>query len=457
MKPMKPYPVLLSMLLGLSGCGSLLHSDYQRPQLDVPQQWQHQASTSATATNNWWAAFDDQQLARLIEQALERNNDLGKALLSVRRAQLSAGLQQDALWPQWGASASSSNSRQLRNSPASSHDYSVSTQVSWELDLWDRLGKARDAAELEALATEEDYSATELSLVSTVATLYWQLAYLEQRLALSRNSIADSEQTLAIVQARYQAGEASNLELAEARQSLESLRATDAGLRQQLTEQRTALNILYDGQPPEDMQPITALSQATLPEVDAGLPASLLGRRPDLRAAELRLRSSLATVDATRASYYPSFTLTGSLGSASSSLGNVLQNPVAALGSGLVLPFLQWNQMQLNVDIARTDYQSAVIDFRQTLYEALGDVNDSLAARQHYAEQQVSRENALQAANEAERIYRIRYQSGAVDLQSWLQAQETRRSAEITWLENRRDQLLNYVTLCQALGGTPAH
>src|SRR5690606_18529816 len=179
----------------------------------------------------------------------------------------------------------------------------------------------------------------------------------------------------------------------------------------------------------------------------AGLPASLLARRPDLRAAELRLRSTLKSKDATRASYYPDLSLTGTLGYSSAALGSLLQNPLGTLGAGVSLPFLQYRQMQLDIDLAETDYQIAAVGFRQSLYEALVEVENNLAGRRHFAEQAGMRERALEAAREAERIYRIRYQAGAVPLQSWLTTQESRRNAEISLAENRLNQLLNHISL----------
>ncbi|QLF92551.1 efflux transporter outer membrane subunit [Pseudomonas sp. ABC1] len=450
---MHKFPVIALLALAVSGC-SILRSDYQRPELTIPATWNETAEQSAVASGeDWWRAFQDQRLDSLVEQALSRNNTLGSALLKVRRAQLQAGLARDALFPQLSSGFDAGKSRNLRGDSTTTHSYSFNSSVSWELDLWQRLASAEDAAQLEALASEGDYQAARLTLVGTLGNLYWQVAYLNERIAFSQQSVEDGERTLALVQVQYDSGKASTLELAEARQSLETLRASHQSLLQQRVEQRNALAVLFDGAIPAELDDIQGLQQAILPSVAAGLPASLLGRRPDLQAAELRLRGSLATVDATRADYYPGISLTGALGFASSSLGNVLQNPVATLGSGLTLPFLQWNRMQLNVDIAKVDYQVAAIDFRQTLYEALADVENNLAGRRHYAEQQAMRERALEAANEAERIYRVRYEAGAIDLQSWLSAQETRRNAQITLLENKRDQLLNHIALCQALGG----
>ncbi|WP_207401576.1 efflux transporter outer membrane subunit [Phytopseudomonas dryadis] len=443
----------LVLALALGGCGSLLSTPYERPALDIPANWQQAGGRQALDGQPWWKAFGDAELDRLIDEALARNNDIGTALLNVRRAQLLAGLSRDDQLPQLSSSFNADRTRALRGEGSTAHSYSLTGSVSWQADLWNRLGSATDAAELEALASEQDYVATRLSLAGTVASLYWQIGYLNERIAASAASIDYARQTLALVQVQYDAGQASALELAEARQSLETQQASEVDLRQQRVEQRNALAVLFDGAAPLTLVEPQSLAGTTLPQVRADLPAGLLAQRPDLRAAELRLRSTLKNVDATRASYYPDLSLTGTLGYSSDALGNLLSNPVGALGAGLVLPFLQWNQMKLNVAVSRTDYELAVTDFRQSLYQALVDVENGLAGRLHYAQQEGMRSRALEAATEAERIYRIRYESGAVELQSWLTAQDNRRTAQITLSENRLNQLLNAVTLYQALGG----
>lgn len=445
----------LTVALALGGCGSLIERDYQRPPLDVPSDWQQVAQAGQARQADWWQAFADPELNRLVELALQRNNSLGTALLNMRKAYLQEGLAREARWPQWSASGTGERSRELVGGASTAHSYGLSTSASWQADLWNQLGSSVDAAQLEAQASEQDYAAARLSLIGSVASLYWQIAYLNERLALSASSIEYARQTLALVQAQYAAGQASSLELAEADQSLQSQLASDVELRQQQVEQRNALAILFDSARLPPMQELPGLTSSRVPSVDAGLPAELLGRRPDLQAAELRLRSQLKSVDATRASYYPDLSLTGTLGYSSAALGSLLQNPLATLGAGVSLPFLQYRQMQLDIDVSETEYELAVVDFRQTLYEALSDVENNLAARRHYAQQQAMREQALASAREAERIYRVRYQAGAETLQSWLAAQETRRSAEVSLAENRLNQMLNYIDLCQALGGAP--
>lgn len=445
---------VLVLSLTLAGCGAL-NSHYTPPAVTTAQSWAEGGQGTAVVAPDWWKAFDDPTLDALVAEALKRNNDLAVAAIRVSQARARAGLARDAERPQLGASADASTSRTLSSPRETGRSASVTGSVSWEIDLWNKLGSATDAATFEAAATEEDRQAAALSLVGTVAELYWTIAYLNERVALSEQSIAYAERTLSLIESQVQAGGASELERAEARRSLEVQRASHFSLVQQRIENRNALAVLFDG-PPESVKPERlSLPVAAPPEVAAGLPAALLARRPDLRAAELRLRSSLATVDETRLSYYPGFNLTGTLGSSSDALIEVLRNPIATLGIGLTLPFLQWNQMELDIAVARGDYEAAVIDFRQTLYEALSDVENTLAARRNDTGEVAARIRALDAARQAETIYETRYRAGAVALQSWLDAQENRRSAEASLSESRLNLLLDHIALCQALGGNP--
>ncbi|OZI77794.1 efflux transporter outer membrane subunit [Bordetella genomosp. 12] len=448
---MKPVLILASLLL--AGC---IHTPYERPEVQTPARWQQGQPTSPRAPapgGPWWRNFQDPVLDTLVEQALARNNDLAVAALTVRRAQLQAGLAQSDLYPTASGTGSFNRSRNLDGARASARATNVELAASWELDLWGKLARARDAAQWQALATEEDRQAAALSLVGTTAELYWQTAYLNQRLASSRESIAYARRTLELVQAQYGAGGASGLEVAEARQTLASQEAAHTDLLQQRVEAINGLTILFDGPPDRIVADPQRLPQGPLPGVDAGLPADLLARRPDLRAAEARLRGALASTDATRASFYPPMTLTGSVGSASDSLGHLLANPVATLGAGLALPFLNWNQMRLNIRIAETDYEILVAQFRQALYQAMSDVENALSARSQLADRARLLQASLDAAREVERLYETRWRAGAVALRIWLDAQEKRRAAEVAVDENRLQQLRNQVQIYQALGG----
>lgn len=447
-KPTLRCSLVLSVLL--CGCASL-QTPYTAPATPVPTQWQYGTASNSTSNGAWWTRFNDPVLDQLVNQALLRNNNLAAATIRVRQAQLQAGLADNR--PRFSGNLSTGASRMLSGPAATARSSGANLGASYEVDLWNKLGSQRDVALWEARATEQDRAATALALVGTTAQLYWQLGYLNQRLSANLQNIATAEKTLQLVQAQASAGAVSGLELAEARQSLLNLQASHTSLQQQAVAASTALALLFDtapGTPPAQPQ---TLPTSALPDVAAGLPAELLGRRPDLRAAELRLRESHATIAATRASYYPALTLTGALGTSSASLLNLLQNPVASLGLGIALPFLNQKEMDLNVQIAQAQSDAVVVNFRQTLYTALGDVDNALSERQQLRQQAEWLAQALQAAAQAERLYEVRYRAGAVALRPWLDAQTSRRSAEIALAENRLNQFTNHVALVQALGG----
>jgi len=267
--------------------------------------------------------------------------------------------------------------------------------------------------------------------------------------------MAYAEKTLNLVKVQHETGAVSGLERAQAEQDLQTLKAIEADLARQRTEVRNAFAILFDAPPGTMGADPPTLPSGEIPLVSAGLPADLLLRRPDLKAAELRLRKSLSTVNATRASFLPTITLTGTLGTSSVSLKDLLQNPLVTLGTGIVLPFLDWQTMENNVAVSKAEYEEAIVSFRQTVYQSFSDVENALSARTHYEEQRVSYVTALDNAQKTEGIYDVRYRTGYAALQDWLNAQEKRRAAESSLLQTRFNQWTNYVTLCLALGGAP--
>ncbi|HET6421792.1 MAG TPA: efflux transporter outer membrane subunit [Geobacteraceae bacterium] len=446
--------LLLAATLLLGGCGGLLRSTYSRPEVSIPSRWQEAKVTGTVVAtrDRWWRDFNDPTLSELIERALRSNNDLAAAAIRVRRAQLTARLTDTNLTPSVSVRADGSISSDLKNH-VTTRSSGVTGTVSYEADLWGKLARARDAGHWEAEATESDRQSTALALVGTVAANYWQIAYLNERIATVEASIAYAEKILELVEVKYRAGSVSSLDKVQARQTVASQKAQLTELLQQRTEARNALAILFDQAPENKMPELQRLPYGELPAVNTGLPASLLAQRPDLRAAEKRLREYLANVDSTRASYYPTFTLTGTLGTGSNSLVEFLKNPYAALGAALTLPFIQLNTMKLNVEISKTEYEEAVVNFRQTLYSALSDVENALSARTYYAEESKQLEESLALARKAEQLVEVRYHAGSTALQSWLDAQERRRDAEMALSVVRLSQLKNCMSLYQALGG----
>lgn len=446
-----------ALATGLAGCAST-STAYTAPEVRQPATWQQArgGALKAEPLSPWWTTMGDPVLVKLIDEALARNNNLAKAAITVRRAQLTAGQAASNQLPTLSLSGSATAARQLDGGSGTTRTGTLTGSVSWEADLWGRLASLRQAADWEAQATEEDRRATALALVGTTANLYWQVAYLNQRVLASQQSIDYARRTLDLVQIQFKAGAASGLDVAQAQQTLAAQEASHTQWLQQRVVARNALAVLFDGPPGVALDESRALPEGSLPDVPAGLPASLLTRRPDLRAAELRLRGQVATVDATRTSYYPKLTLTGSVGGSSTALSKVLSDPIGTLGAGLVLPFVQYRDMDRQVAIAQADVDSAVRGYRQSWYEALSEVENALSSRVQYEDQGLKLAQALEAARLAEKLSEARYRGGAVALKVWLDAQEARRTAENNLAQNRLNRLAALVTLYQSLGGGTA-
>lgn len=442
--------IAASMLLG--GCGSLtMQTPWQAPQVTLPGKWSATADSSVAESEAWWQKFGDSQLNSLIDHALRVNNDLAAATIRVRQAQLRADLVGTNRNPSVSAGANTSVSHTF-DPRGDTRSSGTSASLSYEVDLWGKLASERDAAHWAAQATSSDCRAFALSTIGTVTRLYWQVAYLNQQLALNAADVEYAEKTVALTKARHTAGAVSALNTAQAELDLANQQAYRTQLVQQRVETRNALAILLNQPPESDVVDPARLSDAPVPGVAAGIPASILANRPDLYAAELRLRESLANVDVTRASFYPTFSLTGTLGTSSSSLTRLFSNPVATLGAGLTLPFLQQNTMKLSIRISEAQYDEAVVNYRQRLYTALSEVENSLSARTQFLAEEEKLRVALTQAQRAESIARTRYESGFTDLQSWLLTQFGVRSAERALLQNRLNQMNNMVTLYRALG-----
>ena len=250
-------PLALAALLMLGGCASTFNSLFRPPALKIPAQYTQAGAVSTTVSSAapaavgapWWTRLNDPVLDQLVADVLARNNNLAAATIRVRRAQLQAGLADQALQPALAGSASMGTRRSLEGDASSSRSSGVTLSASYEIDLWNKLGSQREVARWEALASEQDRQSTRLALVATTARLYWQLAFVNQRLAANTQSIGYAQTTYQLVQMQYRAGAASGLEVAEAQQALASQQASQSALQQQAVEARTALALLLDSAP----------------------------------------------------------------------------------------------------------------------------------------------------------------------------------------------------------------
>ena len=454
-----------AMLLGstLVGCAAVVKTPYQTPAVQTPSQFQYVKVTSqqrqqALYADQWWTLFGDAQLNQLVDAVLAKNADLAVAGITLKQARLQAELaeNQQKIRVSSSTGLSTGHSFNLNDGNDTSSGLSAKTGLSYEVDLFGKLARQTEAKRWEALATEQDLQATAQSLIGTTAKLYWQLAYYNESYTTAEQSLATSQKLYDLVKVQYQAGAVSGLELTQAEQSVQSQKASLSQIQQSLVETRTAIAVLLH-------MPVQQLSidepqrlpRLALPSIAAGLPADILSRRPDLKAAELRLRESLATKDATTASYYPSISLTGNIGSSSTSLTQLLKNPALTLGASLSLPFLQYNDMKRDLAISQLDYEKAIVQYRQTLYQAFADVENALSARTELSQQVQLQQRNLELAEKVERLTQVRYRYGAVALKTLLDQQETTRTARLTLVNTKQSQYNAYVTLMQALGGSP--
>ncbi|OCJ19829.1 efflux transporter outer membrane subunit [Serratia sp. 14-2641] len=445
--------ILLPLLLG--GCGSLTKSDYQRPMLSVPAEWRVQDTGSGYLqhTDHWWDNFEDPQLSMLIGRALTSNNDLAIAGIQLQQARLAAGLIDTNLTPDVSVTGSANNSKNLRNNTTPTESYSTTVSLSYELDLWGKLARAREQAQWQAEATEQDRQNTALTLIGNTAQYYWQIANLNQKIKQQQAGLAIGQQTLALVQSRYASGAAGQLDLLQAQQSLINRENTYRTLQQQREENRNALAILFNRSPTDRQAERSSLDINQDVPIAKLLPVEVIARRPDVKAAEGRLRAALAGSDVQRLSFYPSLSLAASLGSASSIFSQWFSDPVRTLGANAALPFVQWNTVQLTIEKSDLDVKQAAIVFRSQVYNALADVDNAMSQRLSYQQQKINQQQNLQLSQQRLVLARSQYQAGAVSFQSLLDAEDDLLTIETNLSDLQYNYLNATMKLWLALGG----
>ncbi|WP_425313911.1 efflux transporter outer membrane subunit [Serratia fonticola] len=423
--------------------------------LSVPAEWRVQDTGSGYLqhTDHWWDNFEDPQLSMLIGRALTSNNDLAIAGIQLQQARLAAGLTDTNLTPDVSVTGSANNNKNLRNNTTPTESYSTTLSLSYELDLWGKLARAREQAQWQVEATEQDRQNTALTLIGNTAQYYWQIASLNQKIKQQQAGLEISQQTLALVQSRYASGAAGQLDLLQAKQSLLNRENTYRTLQQQREENRNALAILFNRSPTDRQAERSSLDINQDVPIAKVLPVEVIARRPDVKAAEGRLRAALAGSDVERLSFYPSLSLAASLGSASSIFSQWFSNPVRTLGANAALPFVQWNTVQLTIEKSDLDVKQAAIVFRSQVYNALADVDNAMSQRLSYQQQKINQQQNLQLSQQRLVLARSQYQAGAVSFQSLLDAEDDLLTIETNLSDLQYNYLNATMKLWLALGG----
>ena len=420
---------------------------------DAPDAWQAAAARVGEVESGWIAAFGDPTLVALVEEAQARNRDLRSAALNVERSVLLARQAGAELSPQVGLSSGTSARGNFEGQ--STDTLEVGVQASWELDLWGRIRSGQQAAQSSALAAEADFRAAQLSVAAAVARGYFAAINAEQQRQITQDIVDALQETVRIVQIRFDDGLASAQEVALARSDLAS--ASDTLVNAQASKEQAlrALELLLGRYPSADL-----LVGSTLPErpagPPAGLPSDLLERRPDLIAAERRIAASIDGVDQARAAQLPRISLTASAGGASQDLSDILNpsNLAWTAASNILTPIIDGGARRTQVEISTVDQRLAVEAYADTALEAFGEVEQALADGRVIERRLGFVQEAQAQSDTALRLAQLQYDEGEIDLLSVLQLQQAAFADRSTVLTVNRLELEQYVDLNLALGGS---
>ena len=441
--------LFLAALLLLAGCSAMTRSDYQRPMLSLPTGW---PTMTEKETENGWR-FNDPRLSRVIEQVLESNNDLAAAAITLQQARVAAGLTRTNVTPDVRASGSVSNSKTVRQGTPAQESYSGGIAIAWELDLWGKLARTREQSEWQAMASEQDYHATVLSTIGTTAQLYWRIALYNQQIRNQRDGLTISEQTVQQVASWFNAGKVGQLDVLQAQQALLERKNQLRTLVQQRQNTRNALALLLNRPAEQHADESIALDVHQQVAISRATPLRAIAQRPDIQAAESRLRAALAGYDAARLQFYPALSLDASLNAGSQVFSQWFRDPILTTGAALALPFIQWNTRQLTVEQADLATKLAAVAFRSTAYAALAEVDEAMENRLSADEQ---RARLLQSQALSQRRLSLtenRYRAGAVDFQTLLDAQDELLTTENALAQIQYDYLYATLQLWLAQGG----
>jgi outer membrane protein, multidrug efflux system len=440
----------------LSGCA--VGPNYERPALIVPDQYYAEKATSeaeSLADLPWWQVFDDPLLKSLIDEALKNGYDARTAAWRVEEARARYGIAQSAFFPQidYSAGGTRQKSSPFVNPLAQTQNL-VSANVSfgWELDLWGRIRRLNESAKAQFLATEDARRGVLLSLVSDVATAYFQLRELDNELLIAQRNTQAFQDTYDLFRRREQEGNASGLETTRALGALGSVAASIPETERAILAKENQLNFLLGRGP----QPIVRSSPIPMlpPMTPAGLPSQLLERRPDVRQAEQLLISANANIGVAKADFFPTLSLSGLYGGVSNDLSTLLSaGKTWSIGAGLVGPLFHGGAVRDAYHASEAQWEQAKIQYESTVTTALGDVSTSLTDRLKLIDTVKEKTRSVEGYREAVRYATTRYMSGLSSYFEVLEAQLDLFPAENSLAQSQRDQFLAVVNLYRALGG----
>lgn len=455
---------LLPTALLLGSC--TLGPDFQLPDLTGSSKWkQTQPVAGARLPDDWWRLFNDRDLNRLVDRALAANNDLAAAKARVDTARALVGLDRARMFPTLDLNGSAGISRSSEeattgNLPSAisidleSQRYRGTFDLAYDPDLWGRNKRLLEASSAQAAAAEALFDSQRLGLATEVARQYFILRGLDQQAAVLNETITSRQSTLDIQKSKADAGLIDGLSTSQARTELELANNDLAAVERQRGSAEHALAVLC-GSRPADFSVTSRDSTGSLPSIRPGLPAEVLARRPDVRAAEQDLRAANARIGVAEAAFYPNFALSAGGGFESLDVKSFLnwENRVLSLGAGVAAPIFDGGSNKANFDAAVSQRDEALAIYRNTLLVALREVEDALVDLKGLARSRSALDKALASARDTQRLAQERFDKG---LSSYLEVVEAGRTVlrvELVLVQLDAQQRITLAALAKALGG----
>ena len=451
---------LILFLLILNGC--TLGPKYKRPAVQVPDTFRGpQPASSATESlgdEKWWTVFQDAQLQALIREALAQNYDVRIAATRVLQAQAALGITRADQYPTITGGVSATNERfpRTRITPAfETSPIQVNLALAWELDFWGKFRRATEAARAELLATEWGQKAVISSLVSNVATSYFQLMELDSEMRISKGALDSRKESLRLVEIRAKGGTTSLMDVRQSEQLVYTAAAQIPDLERRIEQQENLISILVARNPGPITRGQSLLDITVPPEVPVGLPSSLLSRRPDIQSAEQTLIAANARIGVAKAAYFPQITLTGLGGYQSTALTSLFTGPAGlwSFGGQLVQPIFTAGKIRSGVRLTEAQKEEAVLTYQKSIQQSFREVSDSLIAYRKNREFREQEALLTQAAGDATRLSVDRYRGGVTSYLEVLDSDSRFFDAQLGLSQAQLSERLALVQLYNALGG----
>lgn len=452
----------ISLLLAALALAACAHIDTTKPTVELPPM----TDKAPAGAERFWTLFEDEQLTRLVDEALANNRDLKIAVARIEEARANLRIARSALYPSLDANAGVGRSKQSGSinlppgTPLIGNTFNVGVSAAYEVDLWGKLAAGREAANSSLLATTYAAETVRIALASQVAATYFALRSFDADLRLTRDTLGTRDENVRLQKSRATAGVTSELDLRFAEAERAAIAATIPGLERAVAQTEAALARLAGRSARGVFTPEIARGRAidekiVAPEVPSGLPSDLLVRRPDIRQAEANLLATRALTAEARGQYFPSLTLTGALGQQSADLSDLFEAParVWSVAANLLQPIIGLKRIEAQVDAATSRSEQAAFAYQQSVVDALRDVHDALislsTARRAYEAQEDRRTKQADVLRLAE----LRYRNGYSSYLEVLDAQRNLFDADRSRLAALRDQQTAVVDLYRALGG----